>query len=97
MSIVSDSLTLLDTMCEICTCIVPTHAHFKDYNNIIITESGINCLVELSNYTFTVTDKGFIFIKLILNFDNTNLIKFVTNNKPVTNMQIGYNEINVYK
>jgi len=34
----------------------------------------------------------FIANKLTLNAHKTNFIKFVTNNKPVTNMQINYND-----
>jgi hypothetical protein len=52
------------------------------------TEPGVSHLVEISNHIFTVMHKWFRTNILTLNVYKTNFIKFVTNIKPVTNMQI---------
>jgi hypothetical protein len=63
---------------------------FTDDTSIIVTEPDLSCLVELTK-KFTVMDKWFIANKFSLNFDESDFIEFVTNNKPITNMHISYN------
>jgi hypothetical protein len=56
--------------------------------SVLIAEPNISCLVESSNRIFTAMSKQFIANKLTIIFDKVNLIKFVTNNQPITDVQI---------
>lgn len=57
-----------------------------DDTSIITAERDEICHVESSNLVFTDTNKWFIFCNFILNFDETNFTKLLTNKKLATNM-----------
>jgi hypothetical protein len=64
---------------------------------MVISEPDVNKLADPSINILTVMEKWFMGNKLTLNLNKINFIKFASNKKAITDMQISYNDQYIQK
>jgi hypothetical protein len=64
---------------------------FADNTSVIISSKNFDDFFTMSNTVLSHMSKWFTFNKVVLNLDNTNIIKFITNKSPQYDLNIAYN------